>query len=153
MYEILFYFSISVGESNTVVSAYTMYRHLQQYCSPPIDILCTSLRALFVLSCNTEIPLLLIAERNQFGGEVSGLPVNHGFVPFRYPENQSGPALHFNAFRQGANPNRKLPFSPGLPPLRRFPEFDMHPPMRNFYNFSPQMFPTNFKKSGKGYYY
>ena len=23
---------ISMGESNTVVSAYTMYRHLQQYC-------------------------------------------------------------------------------------------------------------------------
>ena len=26
---------ISMGESNTVVSAYTMYRHLQQYCSLP----------------------------------------------------------------------------------------------------------------------
>ena len=26
---------ISLGESNTVVSAYTMYRHLQQYCSHP----------------------------------------------------------------------------------------------------------------------
>ena len=24
-----------MGESNTVVSAYTMYRHLQQYCSHP----------------------------------------------------------------------------------------------------------------------
>ena len=24
---------ISIGESNTVVSAYTLYRHLQQYCS------------------------------------------------------------------------------------------------------------------------
>ena len=24
---------ISMGESNTVVSAYTLYRHLQQYCS------------------------------------------------------------------------------------------------------------------------
>ena len=24
---------ISIGESNIVVSAYTMYRHLQQYCS------------------------------------------------------------------------------------------------------------------------
>ena len=27
--------NISMGESNTVVSAYTMYRHLQQYCSHP----------------------------------------------------------------------------------------------------------------------
>ena len=27
--------SISIRESNTVVSAYTMYRHLQQYCSHP----------------------------------------------------------------------------------------------------------------------
>ena len=26
----IFFFSISMGESNTVVSAYTMYRHLQQ---------------------------------------------------------------------------------------------------------------------------
>ena len=26
---------ISMGESNTVASAYTMYRHLQQYCSHP----------------------------------------------------------------------------------------------------------------------
>ena len=26
---------LSVGESNTVVSAYMMYRHLQQYCSHP----------------------------------------------------------------------------------------------------------------------
>ena len=26
---------ISKGESNTVVSAYTLYRHLQQYCSHP----------------------------------------------------------------------------------------------------------------------
>ena len=26
---------ISMGESNTVVSAYTLYRHLQQYCSHP----------------------------------------------------------------------------------------------------------------------
>ena len=26
---------ISMGESNTVVSAYTMYRHVQQYCSHP----------------------------------------------------------------------------------------------------------------------
>ena len=26
---------ISMGESNTVVSAYTMYRHLHQYCSRP----------------------------------------------------------------------------------------------------------------------
>ena len=25
-----------MGESNTVVSAYTMYRHLQQYCSHPL---------------------------------------------------------------------------------------------------------------------
>ena len=25
----------TMGESNTVVSAYTMYRHLQQYCSHP----------------------------------------------------------------------------------------------------------------------
>ena len=25
--------NISMGESNTVVSAYTLYRHLQQYCS------------------------------------------------------------------------------------------------------------------------
>ena len=25
----------SMGESNTVVNAYTMYRHLQQYCSHP----------------------------------------------------------------------------------------------------------------------
>ena len=25
----------SMGESNTVVSAYTMYRNLQQYCSHP----------------------------------------------------------------------------------------------------------------------
>ena len=25
----------SMGDSNTVVSAYTMYRHLQQYCSHP----------------------------------------------------------------------------------------------------------------------
>ena len=24
-----------MGESNTVVSAYTLYRHLQQYCSHP----------------------------------------------------------------------------------------------------------------------
>ena len=29
------YFSISMGESNTVVCADTMYRHLQQYCSHP----------------------------------------------------------------------------------------------------------------------
>ena len=28
-------FYISMGESNTVVSAYTVYRHLQQYCSHP----------------------------------------------------------------------------------------------------------------------
>ena len=27
--------SISMGEGNTVVSAYTTYRHLQQYCSHP----------------------------------------------------------------------------------------------------------------------
>ena len=27
--------NILIGESNTVVSAYTMYRHLQQYCSHP----------------------------------------------------------------------------------------------------------------------
>ena len=26
---------ISMGESNTIVSAYTMYRHLQYYCSHP----------------------------------------------------------------------------------------------------------------------
>ena len=26
---------ISMGESNTVVNAYTLYRHLQQYCSHP----------------------------------------------------------------------------------------------------------------------
>ena len=26
---------IPMGESSTVVSAYTMYRHLQQYCSHP----------------------------------------------------------------------------------------------------------------------
>ena len=26
---------ISMGESNTVVSAYTLYRHLQQYCFHP----------------------------------------------------------------------------------------------------------------------
>ena len=26
---------ISMGESNTVVSTYTFYRHLQQYCSHP----------------------------------------------------------------------------------------------------------------------
>ena len=25
-----------MGESNTVVSAYTLYRHLQQYCSHPL---------------------------------------------------------------------------------------------------------------------
>ena len=31
---------ISMGESNTVVSAYTMYRHLQLYCSHPL-ILCS----------------------------------------------------------------------------------------------------------------
>ena len=28
--------NISIGESNTVVSAYTMYRHLQQCCSHPL---------------------------------------------------------------------------------------------------------------------
>ena len=27
--------NVSMVESNTVVSAYTMYRHLQQYCSQP----------------------------------------------------------------------------------------------------------------------
>ena len=27
--------TISIGESNTVVSAYTTYTHLQQYCSHP----------------------------------------------------------------------------------------------------------------------
>ena len=27
--------SLSMGESSTIVSAYTMYRHLQQYCSLP----------------------------------------------------------------------------------------------------------------------
>ena len=27
-----------MGESNTVVSAYTTYRHLQQYCSHPLHV-------------------------------------------------------------------------------------------------------------------
>ena len=27
---------ITMGESNTVVTAYTLYRHLQQYCSHPV---------------------------------------------------------------------------------------------------------------------
>ena len=30
---------VSMGESNTVVSAYSMYRHLQQYCSHPSSML------------------------------------------------------------------------------------------------------------------
>ena len=34
-----------MGESNTVVSAYTLYRHLQQYCSHP------SICAKFLHSC------------------------------------------------------------------------------------------------------
>ena len=34
---------MSMGESNTVVSAYTMYRHLQQYCSHA-SIYCDSFR-------------------------------------------------------------------------------------------------------------
>ena len=28
--------AVSMGESNTVVSAYTLYGHLQQYCSHPL---------------------------------------------------------------------------------------------------------------------
>ena len=31
---------MSMGESNTVVSAYTSYRHLQQYCSHPLMCTC-----------------------------------------------------------------------------------------------------------------
>ena len=32
------YIYISMGESNTVVSAYTLHKHLQQYCSHPIEL-------------------------------------------------------------------------------------------------------------------
>ena len=40
--------SISMDESNTVVSAYTLYRHLQQYCSHP-----SNYEALTLFSCKS----------------------------------------------------------------------------------------------------
>ena len=45
----------SMDESNTVVSAYTMYRHLQQYCSHPSNSLC--ILVVSVVSATSSIPV------------------------------------------------------------------------------------------------
>ena len=41
-----------MGESNTVVSAYTLYRHLQQYCSLPLKYLSVDLRSATCSVCS-----------------------------------------------------------------------------------------------------
>ena len=57
-----------MGESNTVVSAYTFYRHLQQYCSRPSIYLFKSVQLLMFCKRGLIVyELLLFFDLNSVG--------------------------------------------------------------------------------------
>ena len=73
--------AISMGESNSVVSAYTMYRHLQQYCSHRSiseldEILITRETFLTVdsVALECQIQINLKVEKNRVIGVITGCP-------------------------------------------------------------------------------
>ena len=66
---------ISMGESNTVISAYTMYMHLQQYCSHPLIWIKVSFEV-FLLP-----PFVSSKQANAF------LITSSGSVPFSFSPN------------------------------------------------------------------
>ena len=49
-----------MDESNTVVSAYTMYRHLQQYCSHPSE--CSVLKRQLPVTCRYFVTVCLLCQ-------------------------------------------------------------------------------------------
>ena len=56
--------NISMGESNTVVSAYTLYRHLQQYCSRPSIYACLIILNVRVFSALMTVVVVVVVSKN-----------------------------------------------------------------------------------------
>ena len=56
--------NISMGESNTVVSAYTLYRHLQQSCSRPSIYACLIILNVRVFSALMTVVVVVVVSKN-----------------------------------------------------------------------------------------